>query len=257
MNEKHWRHKIRENSEKLVLVTGGSRGIGQTIARNFLSAGYKVAFTYCKNKELALKTSEAFGHAGCVFELDQANPLSIKKCISAVTDFFCCSVDILINNAAIAQEKHFSEITAEDFTLMLDTNLRGPFLLAQECIPSMCKKSFGKIINISSIGGQWGGINQVHYAASKAGLINLTKSIANVYSSKGVYANAIAVGLVETEMSKAELQTKAGRDKVISSPLSRLGTPEEIANIALFLASTESNYLAGQTLSANGGMYYG
>ena len=99
--------------------------------------------------------------------------------------------------------------------------------------------------------------NQVHYAASKAGLINLTQSIANVYSSKGVYANAIAVGLVETEMSKAELQTKVGRDKVISSPLSRLGTPEEIANIALFLASTESNYLAGQTLSANGGMYFG
>ena len=257
MNQRHWRHKITENSEKLVLVTGGSRGIGQTIVQSFLSSGYKVAFTYLKNKELAVNISEQFGQASCVFELDQANPLSIKKCITDVTDHFRCNVDILINNAAISQEKHFAEITADEFTLMLNTNLRGPFLLAQECIPSMCEKSFGKIINIGSIGGQWGGINQIHYAAAKAGLISLAQSITKVYSPMGVYANTISIGLVKTDMSKAELKTDAGIEKVKAIPLGRLGTPEEIANIALFLASTQSNYLAGQTLSANGGMYYG
>lgn len=140
---------------------------------------------------------------------------------------------------------------------MLNTNLRGPFLLAQACIPAMKQHGFGRIINIGSIGGQWGGYNQVHYAAAKAGLINLSQSIAKIYSRDGIRTNTIAIGLVATEMTEHELTTEAGKQKAAAIPVGRLGKVEDIASIALFLASQDSDYLSGQTLNANGGMYFG
>ena len=128
--------------------------------------------------------------------------------------------------------------------------------MIQEIIPQMQKNGFGRIINISSIGGQWGGLNQVHYAASKSALINLTRSIAKLYSKDGITSNAIAPGLVATDMSANELSTEAGKAKVASIPSARLGTVEEIGSIVNFLASDASSYITGQTINANGGMYF-
>lgn len=242
---------------KLVLITGGSKGIGSELVRAFAASGYQVAFTYCKSAELAQALAHNLGASVAAFSLDQSIPDSISSCIAAIQNHFGQSIDILINNGAIAQEKPFAEITANDFELMLNTNLRGPFLLCQACIPSMQAQAWGRIINISSIGGQWGGYNQVHYAASKAGLINLTQSIAKIYAADGISSNAIAIGLVATEMSQRELDSQAGKQKVANIPAKRLGTYEDIKAIALFLASDDSSYLCGQTLNANGGMYFG
>lgn len=242
---------------KLVLITGGSRGIGAGIAKAFAEAGYWVAITYLNNQDKAVSLADVLGDKVAAFALDQSKPDSIKKCITEVEKHFNRSIDVLINNGAIAQEKPFSDITADDFTTMLNTNLRGPFLLAQACIPAMQQHGFGRIINIGSIGGQWGGFNQVHYAAAKAGLINLSQSIAKIYSRDGIRANTIAIGLVATEMTEHELNTEAGKQKAAAIPVGRLGKVEDIASIALFLASQDSDYLSGQTLNANGGMYFG
>jgi acetoacetyl-CoA reductase/3-oxoacyl-[acyl-carrier protein] reductase len=121
----------------------------------------------------------------------------------------------------------------------------------------MIQRGWGRIINITSIGGQWGGFNQVHYAASKAGLINLTRSLAKLYSQNGITSNAVAVGLVQTDMSAAELATDAGRAKVKSIPCGRVGTLQDISEAVAFLASDQSDYITGQTINLNGGMYFG
>ncbi|MFB2659250.1 SDR family NAD(P)-dependent oxidoreductase [Shewanella mangrovisoli] len=242
---------------KLVLITGGSRGIGAGIAKAFAEAGYWVAITYLHNQDKAVSLASILGYKVAAFALDQSEPESIKLCVTQIEKHFNRSIDVLINNGAIAQEKPFSNITADDFTTMLNTNLRGPFLLSQACIPAMQQHGFGRIINIGSVGGQWGGFNQVHYAAAKAGLINLSQSIAKIYSRDGIRANTIAIGLVATEMTEHELNTKAGKQKAAAIPVGRLGKVEDIASIALFLASQDSDYLSGQTLNANGGMYFG
>ena len=132
---------------------------------------------------------------------------SIRKAIKSVESYFKKKISILVNNAAIAQEKEFTTISDKDFDLMLTTNLRGPFIFCQEVLPFMADANWGRIVNISSIGGQWGGINQVHYAAAKAGLINLTMSIAKNYSSFGITCNAVSPGLVGTEMSANEIRS--------------------------------------------------
>jgi acetoacetyl-CoA reductase/3-oxoacyl-[acyl-carrier protein] reductase len=140
---------------------------------------------------------------------------------------------------------------------MMAVNLRGPFICVQECLPDMIECGWGRIINITSIGGQWGGFNQVHYAASKAGLINLTRSLAKLYSGSGVTTNAVAIGLVQTDMSAAELATEAGQEKVKAIPRGRLGTLQDIADTVAFLASDQADYITGQTINLNGGMYFG
>lgn len=241
----------------LVLITGGSRGIGAAMVNRFVQAGYQVAFTYHHAKDKALSIEQASDGVARAFRLDLSSPDSVLSCLAEIRLVFGALPDVLINNGAIAQEKPFLDITADDFEVMLNTNLRGPFLLSQQCIPAMIEKRWGRIINISSIGGQWGGFNQVHYAAAKAGLINLTQSIAKIYSAFGITSNAIAIGLVETEMTKRELSSEAGKNKVASIPCQRLGSGNDIADIALFLASDKSSYLTGQTINANGGMYFG
>src|SRR6185295_246459 len=164
---------------------------------------------------------------------------------------------VLVNNAAIAQEKPFLEISEDDWDRMFAVNLRGPFACAQEVLPDMLRQGWGRIVNISSIGGQWGGVLQVHYACAKAGLNNLTRSLAKLYSGQGVTTNTVAAGLVATSMIANELDTPAGREKVRAIPAGRIATPDEIAGIVAFLASDEAAYITGQTINANGGMYFG
>lgn len=242
-----------KSKNKVVLVTGSSKGIGRNIADNFVKNGYKVVYTYNHTTiNDIVDSSNIFKvkmNIGC--------RISIQKALKNAKDYFKQDIDVLINNAGIAQEKSFLTITDEDWQNMLNINLQGAFILTQELLPNMIEQQWGRIINVTSIGGQWGGFNQVHYAASKAGLISFTQSIAKVYSKYGITSNAISPGLIATDMSENELNTDAGKDKVKNIPLGRLGTTEEISNIALFLASEEASYITGQTINANGGMYFG
>lgn len=242
-----------KSKDKVVLVTGSSKGIGRDIADNFVRKGYKVAYTYnCTHITNITNSSNIFK-----VEMNIGNRISVQKALINIKSYFGQDIDILINNAGIAQEKPFLTITDEDWQNMLNINLQGAFRLVQEVLPSMLEKQWGRIINITSIGGQWGGFNQVHYAASKAGLISFTQSIAKIYSKYGITSNAISPGLIVTDMSENELNTDAGKEKVKNIPLGRLGTKKEISNIALFLASDEASYITGQTINANGGMYFG
>lgn len=244
---------------RIALVTGASRGIGREIALRLGHQGYRVALTYNARADLALDVVEGLRTDGC-------NALAIRMAIEDRAEVQTAlaqvheqwgPVDILVNNAAIAQEKPFETITGEDWDRMLAVNLRGPFICAQECLPAMIDQGWGRIINITSIGGQWGGLNQVHYAASKAGLINLTRSLAKLYSAKGITTNAVSIGLVQTDMSAAELSSSAGQDKVRMIPRGRIGTVQDIAGTVAFLASDQADYITGQTINVNGGMFFG
>jgi acetoacetyl-CoA reductase/3-oxoacyl-[acyl-carrier protein] reductase len=242
--------------DKIVFLTGASRGIGASIADFFLTAGYRTAIGYChhpgKTEQLAVDFPTAFP-----IRIDIADRASIQSAFAMVKKKFGAPVDILINNAAIAQEKPFDELTDSDWDKMMAVNLRGPFACAQETLPNMLERKWGRIVNIVSIGGQWGGVNQVHYAAAKAGLINLTRSLAKLYSKNGITTNAVSPGLVETDMTRRELSSEAGRDKADAIPAGRIGLAEEVASAVGFLCSEAAAYITGQTINVNGGMYFG
>lgn len=242
---------------KAAIVTGSSRGIGKSIATTLMQSGAKVIVTYKKNEKMAeeIIKKDKIGKSIAI-QVDISNRSSIRAAKKIILDTFG-SIDILVNNAAIAQEKPFYKITDDDWDEMMAINLRGPFMFSQEILPEMIKQEWGRIVNISSIGGIWGGFNQVHYAAAKAGLINLTKSLAKIYSNDGITINAVAPGLVATDMSNNELNTSAGKKKVESIPLGRIASLEEVSNVVLFLCSNEASYITGQTINVNGGMYFG
>lgn len=247
----------RERGETLVrraLVTGAGRGIGLAIADRLAQAGYEVIIHAFTNSQLAEEASSKIineGGRAVVMLGDLSEPHIIKQMMNN-----CPPVDILINNAAVAQEKPFETISSSDFDHMIAVNLRAPFLLIQRVLPHMIKQSWGRIVNISSIGGQWGGVNQIHYASAKAGLIGLTRSIAKTYGRVGVTSNAIAPGLVATEMSADELSRPDGRSKLETIPVGRICHPSEVASAALYLVSDEAAYVTGQTLNLNGGMLF-
>lgn len=245
---------------KICLVTGGSRGIGRGIAMALAKEHYRVAITYNKNVALAEDVIREIiregGDATCVrMAIEDRN--SIRQGLEYLNQKYKEPISIIVNNAAIAQEKPFDTITDQDWESMLRINLLGPFMIVQEVIPGMIKQNFGRIVNITSIGGQWGGFNQVHYAASKAGLINFTRSIAKIYSKYGVTSNAVAIGLVRTDMSGPELDSEEGKKKVSNIPTGRVATIKEIADTVKFLCSEGSSYITGQTINVNGGMYFG
>ena len=238
-------------AKKLALVTGAGSGIGNAAAIALLEAGYSVACGYNANRAGA----EAIRHADAkAIRIDIASRSSVKRAIAVSRKHFGRDIDIVVNNAALAQEKPFEAITDADWDRMLAVNLRGAFITAQETLPAMQERGWGRIINITSIGGQWGGMRQVHYAAAKAGLINLTHSLARLYSAHGITANAVSPGLVATDMIRKELKSKAGKQKAAQIPAGRIAEPEEIAAGIVYLASDAAAYITGQTLNINGGM---
>lgn len=236
------------------LVTGAGRGIGAAIARRLAQDGFGVSLHARTNRTLAEEIAEEIlsgGGAARVFCADLSTASGLEGLAGEVGP-----IDVLVNNAALSQEKPFEDISSEDIDEMFAVNLKAPFRLSQLMLPHMVERAWGRIVNIASIGGQWGGINQIHYATSKAGLIGLTRSIAKTYGRHGITANAIAPGLIETDMSTEELRRPDGREKLRRIPLGRVGQPSEVAAAVSFLVSEEAGYLTGQTINLNGGMLF-
>ncbi len=243
---------------RIALVTGGSRGIGKGVAQALGRAGATVVVTYNSNQALAgqlVETLTCSGITAHCLKLCAQDRGSVREVIAEINKRFG-QIDILVNNAAISQEKPFDTVTDSDWDSMLAVNLRGPFACTQEVLPGMRKQGYGRIINIASIGGQWGGFNQVHYAASKAALISFTHSMAKIYSKDGITSNAVSPGLVASDMSAAELQTEAGAKKLSGIPVGRIASVDEIAAVVVFLAGNSAAYITGQTINVNGGMLF-
>lgn len=236
------------------LVTGSGRGIGAEIARELALNGCEVVLHASRSVSAALKLANEIAVVGQtleVIEADLSHEAGVTQLIQSAGH-----IDILVNNAAIAQEKEFERISSDDFDRIIAVNLRAPFLLTQSLLPFMQKQNWGRIINIVSIGGQWGGTNQIHYASAKAGLIGFTRSIAKTYGSFGVTVNAVSPGLVATEMSAEEIERPEGKKKINQIPLGRVAQPEEVAAVVAFLASDRASYITGQTVNVNGGMLF-
>ena len=245
--------KLLEN--KTALITGASRGIGKGIALVFAQQGADVAFTYnasaeaAKELESELQTYgiKAKGYQSNAADFEQAQELAKN----VLEDFG--SIDILINNAGITKDNLLMRISEEDFDKVIEVNLKSVFNLTKAVIRPMMKNRKGSIINMSSVVGLKGNAGQANYAASKAGIIGFTKSVALELGSRNIRCNAIAPGFIETEMT-AKLDQKQVDEWRKAIPLRRGGTPEDVANACLFLASDLSSYITGQTLNVDGGM---
>jgi acetoacetyl-CoA reductase len=237
---------------RVALVTGGTRGIGAAISKALKNAGYIVAANYAGNDEAAGKFEKQTGIPA--FRWDVGNFDSCAQGINKV-EAMLGPVDVLIANAGITRDGFLHKMTQEQWSAVIRTNLDGLFNLTRNVIEGMRARNFGRVIVISSINGQKGQAGQANYAASKAGDIALIKSLAQENASKGITANAICPGYINTEMVQAVPQ-KVLEERILPLiPVGRLGEPEEIARCVVFLASDEAGFITGSTLSANGGQY--
>ena len=240
---------------KSALVTGASRGIGRAIAVALARAGADVAINYAGNAEAAKQTEElcaAYGANTLVLKADVANAEECKTMVEQAKERFG-KIDILVNNAGITRDKLMIGMSETDFMDVINTNLKGAFLCMQLVSKLMLKQRCGRIINLSSVVGLHGNAGQVNYAASKAGVIGMTKSAAKELASRNITVNAVAPGMIETDMT-AVIPEKAKETMMATIPAGRAGKPEEIADMVVFLASDKAAYITGQVISVDGGM---
>jgi len=245
--------KLLEN--KVALVTGASKGIGRAIAQRFIEEGAKVAFTYLSNVEKgqALEAElVALGGEAKGFRSDASSGDQAEKLINDIVEHFG-QIDIIVNNAGITRDTLMLRMTEEDFDNVINVNLKSVFNTTKHAQRYMIKQRSGSIINISSIVGIKGNAGQSNYAASKAGIIGFTKSVALELGSRGVRCNAVAPGFIETEMTGVldEKVVQSWRDAI---PLKRGGQPEDVANACVFLASDMASYVSGQVIQVDGGL---
>ena len=240
---------------RIALVTGASRGIGRACALELAKAGAKVALAarqVDKLEEVAAEIRAAGGEA-FVASLDLGTPESIKETVGKVAKDFG-RIDILVNNAGVTKDGLALRMKPDDWNLVLQTNLSGAFFCIQQVISPMMRERWGRIVNISSVVGEAGNAGQANYVASKAGLIGLTKSLAQELGSRNITVNAVAPGFIETDMTaglKDDLKAKI----TAGIPLGRIGRPEEVAVAVRFLCSEEAGYVTGNVIDVNGGMY--
>jgi 3-oxoacyl-[acyl-carrier protein] reductase len=236
---------------RTALVTGSTRGIGRAIADALAGAGARVAVVG-RDQAKSAEAAAAIGGGAQGFAADVGDPASIAALVEAVEKTFG-QIDILVNNAGLTRDNILFRIKDDDWDTVIDANLRGAFLAIRAASRGMIKRRWGRIVNIASIVGITGNKGQANYAASKAGLIGLTKSVAKELGSRNVLVNAVAPGFIETDMTAA--MTPDARAALSGQiPLERLGSPRDIAGVVTFLASDYASYITGQTLVVDGGM---
>jgi len=240
---------------KNVLVTGASRGIGKSIALELASKGANVAINYAGNEARAqavVEEIEQMGVKSIKIQADVSQEADVKAMIKEVIKQFS-TLDILVNNAGITKDNLLMRMKEEEFDQVIDINLKGVFLCTKAVTRHMMKQRSGKIINVASIVGVSGNPGQANYVAAKAGVIGMTKSVAQELASRNILVNAVAPGFISTDMTDALTQEQ--QDAILSRiPLAKLGTPEDVANVVRFLASDDANYITGQTIHIDGGM---
>ncbi|MBU0672216.1 MAG: 3-oxoacyl-[acyl-carrier-protein] reductase [Candidatus Margulisbacteria bacterium] len=235
--------------DKVALVTGAAQGIGKAIAATLAKAGAKVVVSDV-NLELATQTAKEIN--GVPLKLNVADLVEAETSLKKIKEELG-NIDILVNNAGITKDTLFIRMKKEDWDLVLNINLSGVFNLCKAVVPIMMKQRSGKIINIASIVGEMGNAGQANYAASKAGVIGLTKTLAREIASRGITVNAIAPGFIQTAMTD-KLSDDVKQKMLTQIPLAKLGQPEDVANACLFLASSAADYITGQVINVNGGM---
>jgi 3-oxoacyl-[acyl-carrier protein] reductase len=242
---------------QVAVVTGGGRGIGRAVAVALARQGASVAVGYRERSADAdetLRQVQEAGAQGIAVAGDVSRRADVERLIGAALEAYG-RIDVLVTSAGVLQQKPFAEITADDWDHVMDVNLKGTFLCCQQALAVMARQRSGRMITIASSGAQLGGTLGPHYAASKAGVISLTRSLARL-GAPDVAVNCIAPGLIETEMTQEEIASTEGQEKIRQILLERAGTAEEVADAAVFLA-TSAGYMTGQTINVNGGLYLG
>lgn len=236
---------------RIALVTGGTRGIGKSIALHLKEKGYKVVANYAGDDTAAQDFTKETGIPA--YRWDVSDYQSCEEAVAKITAEVG-AIEILVNNAGITRDGAMHKMKQEAWKTVIDVNLNSCFNMSRVIIDSMREKGFGRIISISSVNGQLGQFGQTNYAASKAGIFGFTKSLARESAAKGITVNAIAPGYIETDMIRTVPQNVL--DKIVSNiPVGRLGQPEEIARCVAFLAADDAAFITGETLSVNGGQY--
>jgi 3-oxoacyl-[acyl-carrier protein] reductase len=242
-------------SGKTALVTGGSRGIGRAIVTRLATQGADVAFTYKGNAQAAAEvvaTVEGLGRTGLAIQGDASQPDTAEAVVKQVLEAFT-KIDILVNNAGVTRDDLIMRMSIEAWREVLETNLFGAFYMIKAVTRPMLKAKSGRIINITSVSGQAGQMGQANYSSAKAGLIGLTKATARELASRGITANAVAPGFVDTELTR-DLPDALKEQLRAATPLGRFGETTEIAAAVAFLASDEAAFITGQVLAVDGGL---
>lgn len=240
--------------KKVVLVTGGSRGIGKAISEKFAKNGHIVIINYNSSQEEAReikKNMDKLYYNSEIYKCDITKYEEVKEMIEYILGKYK-RIDVLINNAGISEFKLFTDISVADWNNIMDTNLNGMFYCCKEVVGNMISNKSGKIINISSIWGIVGASCEVHYSVAKAGVIGLTKALAKELAPSNINVNCIAPGMINTDMNK-DLSDDEMKDIIEEIPLMKIGTPKDVAELAYFLSTEKSKFITGQTISTNGG----
>jgi len=246
---------MSEFAGRAAIVTGGSRGIGRAIVEELARRGANVAFSFNQNREMAdqlVTQIQSDGTRALAFQADVTDFAAAEAMVKAVKSEFG-SVDYLVNNAGITRDKLIMMMSPDDWDAVVDTNLKGPFNVTKHAVSVMVRQRRGAILNIASISGVVGMAGQTNYSASKAGLIGFTKALAKEVGRRSVTVNALALGLIETDMTAA-LPDEYKQKMLEQIPLGRYGTVAEVARIALFLLSDDARYITGQVIQADGGL---
>jgi len=245
-----------ELAGKVALITGGSRGIGRAVVEAFVKEGATVYFTYSSNKEAA---QETYAQCGLAPERAMIADVRDRKAVRDAMAYIQSiegRLDVLVNNAGINNPTDFDQISDDDWDEIMGVNLKGPFVVTQEALGLLRCSRAASVIHMGSVSGQYGGPRTAHYAASKAGLISLSQVIARFLATDNIRSNTLAAGLVASEMAAGALDNPAVKAAAESVLLKRLGTVDEVAQAAVFLASDRSSYITGQTVNVNGGLYF-